>query len=66
MRISADLSLFSDFDQVSPWAADSLRWAITHKLISSDGGVLRPGDSVTRAELASVLYAYELNLSLYR
>lgn len=66
MRASADLSAFSDWEDVSPWAVDSLRWAVTHKLVSGTDGTLRPGATVTRAELASVLYSYQLNLSLYR
>lgn len=66
MRANADLSGFSDAGDISGWALESMRWAVTHQLISGTAGMLRPGDPVTRAELASVLYAYEMNLSLYR
>ena len=66
MRASVNLSAFSDWDEVSSWAVESMRWALTHKLISDQDGALCPGQNVSRAELAAVLYAYELNLSLYR
>lgn len=63
LRSTADLSSFSDADQVSLWALDSMRWAVTNGLIPTTDAALRPGDAVTRAELASTLYSYEMNLS---
>lgn len=63
LRSTADLSQFSDADQVSDWALDSVRWAVTNGLIPSSDTALRPGDTVTRAELASTLYSYAMNLS---
>lgn len=66
MRANANLSDFSDYNDISSWAIDSMRWAITHKLIPPTADALRPTATVSRAELAAVLYAYELNLSLYR
>ena len=63
LRSTSDLSRFSDADKVSAWALDSMRWAVTNGLISSSDTALRPGDTVTRAELASTLYSYEMNLS---
>ena len=63
LRSTADLSQFSDADQVSDWALDSIRWAVTNGLIPSSDTALRPSDTVTRAELASTLYSYEMNLS---
>lgn len=62
LRITADLSQFSDATDVSPWALDSMRWAVTNGLVSSSETTLRPGDSVTRAELAATLYSYQMNL----
>ena len=64
LRGTADLSQFSDGDQVSSWAVDSMRWALTNGLITGTGDALRPADTVARAELASVLHAYDLNLGL--
>lgn len=64
LRGTADLSQFSDGELVSSWAVDSMRWALTNGLITGTGDALRPADTVARAELASVLYAYDLNLGL--
>jgi len=66
LRTTISLARFSDQSQVSPWAADGLRWAVTNGLISSAVSTLGPGEVVTRAELASALYSYELNLGLRR
>ena len=60
LRSDSDLSQFSDGADVSSWAVDSICWAVTNGLVS--GSELRPGDTVTRAELASTLYAYESGL----
>lgn len=62
LRITADLSQFTDADDISPWAMDSIRWAVTNGIISSSETALRPGESVTRAELAATLYSYQTNL----
>ncbi len=54
---AADLSRYTDHDEVSSWAYDSMCWALSHRLLVPDGGELRPGSAVTRAELAQALYA---------
>lgn len=59
---TADMSQFSDLDSVSPWAYESMRWAATNWLIDIAGGALLPRETVTRAELAEALYAYDINL----
>ena len=66
LRAGADLSEFSDQDAVSPWAVNSMRWAVSNGLISGSNNTLRPRDIVSRAEMASVLYSYDLNLGLRR
>lgn len=65
LRSNADLSRFSDTDDISGWALDSMRWAVTNGLISGSGDALRPQDVVTRAELAAALYSYILNAGLH-
>lgn len=66
LRITSDLSQFSDAADVSPWALDSMRWAVTNGLIPTSETALCPGDTVTRADLAATLYSYQMNLgSLY-
>ena len=64
LRSDADISRFSDADNVSEWAVDNMRWAVTNGLISSSSMELRPKEIVTRAELASALYSYVLNTEL--
>lgn len=52
----ADLSRFTDAEDVSAWARSGLEWAVGQGLLSGyQNGTLRPGRSVTRAELAAVL-----------
>lgn len=50
------LLTFSDADQVSPWAADPLRWAVEGGIVSGKGsGILDPQGTATRAEAAQML-----------
>ena len=63
---SADLSQFSEGADTALWAAESMRWAVTHDIISTFDNALHPGAIVSRAELAAALYSYELNLKVYR
>lgn len=64
LRTGADLSQFSDAADISPWAVESMKWAITNSLLPNIEDSLRPGETVTRAELAAALYTYELNSSM--
>ena len=59
--LNHDLSMFSDADEVSPWAEEPMNWAVSCALLHDLDSLLRPGEPVTRAELAAALYAYELN-----
>ena len=52
-----DLSQYSDQEEVSSWAYDSVRWAVSNRLFPLIGSALRPGETATRAELAAALYA---------
>ena len=62
LRTTADLEQYDDFQDISSWAYDSMRWAITNRLLTADGNSLRPTDTVSRADLAAALYAYDINL----
>lgn len=62
LRATANMSRFSDLDSVSPWAYNSMQWAATNWLIDIADGALLPKKTVTRAELAEALYAYDINL----
>lgn len=46
---------FSDKDTVSDWAADSVRWCTSLGLVCGSGGKVCPGDTSTRAEIASMM-----------
>ena len=58
----ADLSAFPDGAEVSPWAADPVEWAVSTGLLRgyNHTGELAPGDPITRAQLAMVLYRQAL------
>lgn len=57
--VQADLSGFSDWQQVSPYAGDGMRWAVANGLLQGDGGRLDPQGNVTRAELAALVMRYQ-------
>lgn len=64
LRSNADLSQFADAGDISSWALESMRWALTNGLILNSESTLRPRDIVSRAELAEALYSYTLNAGL--
>ncbi len=50
---------FIDAEQISPYAEDTLRWAVSEGLISGKGGgILDPQGEATRAQMAAVLMRY--------
>lgn len=55
----ADLSGFSDWKQVSPYAENAMRWAVANGLLQGDNGRLSPQGGVTRAELAALVMRYQ-------
>ena len=55
---STDLTRYSDAGAVSPWAYNSVCWAVSHRMLPALDSFLRPRDAVTRAELAFALYAF--------
>lgn len=52
---SADLSGYRDHTQVSPYAVNAVRWAVSNGILQGSGGQLSPQGSVTRAELAAMV-----------
>ena len=59
MTVRAQLSEYSDVEQISAYAFDALSWATAAGLISgTDWGGLHPGGNATRAELAAILMRY--------
>ena len=50
------LEQFSDGQRVSKPARYSMEWAVTHKVFQGSGGKLEPQGSITRAQVAQLLY----------
>ncbi len=55
----ADLTLFSDSEEISDWAKSAMEWIVSRGLIGgTPGGDLLPRGNVTRAQLAVILTQY--------
>ena len=56
---SRSLADFNDADQVSTWAKDAMRWAVSSGILTGKPGKrLDPQGTATRAEIAAVLRRY--------
>jgi hypothetical protein len=53
---AASLSSFEDADKVPTWASAYLGSLVGQGVVNGDNGLLRPGDSVSRAEVAKLLF----------
>lgn len=53
-----DLSAFSDADQISSWALDAVKWAVSEKVINGSGGKLDPTGTTPRSQVAQLLMNY--------
>ena len=63
LTATGDLSQFSDGDKVQDWAEEAVSWANGNGLINGhDDGTLEPGGNATRAQAASILMNFDLNL----
>ncbi|MBR2577080.1 MAG: S-layer homology domain-containing protein [Firmicutes bacterium] len=59
----ADLSGFTDADQISSWAEDAFAWAVEAGVISGKGnGVLDPKGTATRAEVSQIVTNYDTKI----
>ena len=56
---SDSLAQYGDVGSVSLWAYDSMGWEVSFGLLRVSNSSLRPGDTVTRAELAFALYTLQ-------
>ena len=55
----ADLSIYADAGQVSPYAVDAMAWAVHTGLITGvDSTTLQPGGSAVRAQVATILMRF--------
>ena len=56
---AGDLSVFRDADQISGYAAEAMAWAVEVGLFHGySDGTLRPKNTATRAEVATILTGY--------
>lgn len=67
LTATGDLTVFPDGDMVQDWAETAMSWANGNKLINGSeqaGGnlILSPNGNTTRAEAASILMSFDLNL----
>lgn len=67
LTATGDLNVFPDGDMVQDWAETAMSWANGNKLINGSeqaGGnlILSPNGNTTRAEAASILMNFDLNL----
>lgn len=54
----ADLSAFADGANVSPYAAEAMRWAVRAGIVNGMDGKLNPQGEATRAQMATMLMRY--------
>lgn len=58
-----NLAAYTDIDDVSDWALDSMEWAVGEKLITGmTATTLVPQGNATRAQVASILMRFILNV----
>lgn len=57
--LSANLSGFSDYNQVSSYASSAVNWAVATGVLKGVDGRLSPQGSVTRAELAAMVMRFK-------
>ena len=63
LTTSGDLTAFPDGSKVSSWAKEAMAWANGNKLINGfEDDTLRPGGDSTRAQAASILMNFDVNL----
>ena len=63
LTASGDLTAFPDGNNVQSWAETAMSWANGNKLINGfEDDTLRPGGDSTRAQAASILMNFDLNL----
>lgn len=53
------LEQFDDADAIKSWAKDAFAWAAANGIIHGSGNKLTPGDTATRAQIATVIMNYE-------
>ena len=58
---------FADSESVSEWAHEAMSWAVAEGLINGKPGkLLAPQDTITRAEVATVIYRFNNEVKAHR
>lgn len=57
-QVSESLSDFSDCDDIAPYAADAMAWAVSEGLMQGSGSKLQPTKTATRIQTAVILQRY--------
>ncbi len=60
--VSGNLSAFKDSSKINSYAKYAVNWAVGNKIITGDQGKINPQGNATRAEAASMIYKYCLNI----
>ena len=62
-----DYSEYADSESVSDWAHDAMSWAVAEGLINGKPDkLLAPQDTITRAEVATVIYRFNNEVKAHR
>ena len=57
--VSADLSAYTDTDDISPYASKAVEWCVAKGILSGKSATrLAPQDTATRAECAAMLQRF--------
>ena len=62
LSVKGDLTSFSDWQSVSEYATEGLRWAVGEGIINGSDGALMPQGNATRAQCAKIMVVF---LSLF-
>ena len=58
--IEADLSRYSDADDIPSWGRQAVEWAVASGIMQGSGGQLTPNDIASRAEIAQLMMGFAL------
>lgn len=59
----ADLTKFTDSDEISTWAKTALSWANANGLVEGDGSKLMPKGDAERCQIAAILHRFCENIA---
>jgi len=57
--------MFPDVNNVSGFATEAMRWAVSQEIIRGSGGMLNPRNTATRAEVAQIILNYTVAMGTH-